>query len=227
MTDATQTIFHFDKQQELLLEDYITSASNQFAVKLIQSWPHWKGQVALIYGPPKSGKSHLAHLWLHQAQGAKLRQEELAALSASEILAQQQHLLLENIENLEDETVLFHLINAVRTTENTSLLLTSTHAPAALDITLADVRSRLIACEQAELHLPDDALLKQLFAKYFSDHQLRITSEVIDYLTSRSERSFQAAAAIVEQLDALALTHKRNITIPFIKEMAPKLGLEV
>lgn len=220
-----QTTFRFDKQHTLLHEDYMISEANRFAATLIQHWPKWKGHIALIYGPKKSGKTHLATIWQHHAHAAKLTSKELYKLSATEILSQHHHILVEDIQSIHDETVLFHLFNAVRENEKASMLLTASAHPNHMNIRLPDLKSRLLAAQLAGLELPDEPLLETLFTKHFSDHQLKVSPEVITYLVSRSERSFSNVASIVETLDRLALTHKRNITIPFIKEMAPQLGL--
>jgi len=223
---SKQAIFQFDKQTELLLENYIISETNFYAVKLVQQWPQWKDNIAIIYGAEKSGKSHLAKIWQQHAQAAKLQAKELEALSVTEILQAQKHFLIEDVSSISNETALFHLFNAVREDKDASMLITAHAHPNQLGVTLADLRSRLISCELAELSLPDEALFRMLLVKHFSDHQLHVSTEVIEFIINRCERSYAAAANLVESLDNLALTHKRNITIPFIKEMAPQLGLE-
>ncbi len=222
-----QATFRFDKQSELLDTDYILSDANSYAARIIQNWPAWEGNIALIYGPAKSGKSHLASIWQQHAHAAKLTSKELYRLSATEILQHHQQILIEDIRSIHDETVLFHLFNAVRAMKGASMLLTASEHPNRLGIRLPDLRSRLLSTQLAALELPDEALLRMVIAKHFSDHQLRVASEVIEFLAARCERSFAAVSALVETLDTLALSHKRNITIPFIKEVAPQLNLSL
>ena len=107
-----QSTFRFEKaQSDLLHEDYIISPANSYAAHIVQSWPKWEGNIALIYGPPKSGKTHLAHIWQQHVHAAKLTSNELYRLSASEIIAQHKHILIENIETIHEETALFHIFN--------------------------------------------------------------------------------------------------------------------
>ena len=218
---STQRHFQFPTTSESLYEDYVIAASNEYAVCLIEHWPSWSCRVALLHGPAKSGKTHLATIWKQRAGAVILSQHELSERPATDILRTCQHILLEDIDTIRQEEALFHLFNEVRNTPGASMLLTANAAVHALNIALPDLVSRLAACETAALNLPDDILMQALLTKHFANRQLHVSSEVIDFLLQRCERSFDAAIRLVDQLDELALAHKRNITIPFIKKMAP------
>ena len=60
---------------------------------------------------------------------------------------------------------------------------------------------------------PDDALLSAVLVKLFTDRQLRVSGEVVHWLTLHMERSFDAARRLVDQLDAAALAERRGITV--------------
>ena len=62
------------------------------------------------------------------------------------------------------------------------------------------------------IETPDDALLQALLMKLFADRQLSPTPATLPYLVTRIDRSFQAAAEIVETLDAAAMEARRPIT---------------
>ncbi len=66
---------------------------------------------------------------------------------------------------------------------------------------------------------PDDELLGGVLVKLFSDRQVRIRPEVVSFLLSRMERSFDAANVLVEKLDRQALSRKRPITVPFVRSV--------
>jgi chromosomal replication initiation ATPase DnaA len=222
----TQSTFSFSKSEAFAREDYIISPGNRYATSLIHEWPQWKGQITLLYGPKASGKTHLAHIWSEHACAKELSSRELYRHSALDLVQTHTHLLIENIENIHDETVLFHLFNAVRETAKATLLMTAKEHPSRLNIRLPDLYSRLISAQLAALELPDETMLYTLFAKHFSDRQLKVSSDVMLYLASRCERSYNSVALLVAQLDLLALTCKRNITIPFIRDMSETLGLD-
>ena len=44
-------------------EDFYVNENNLEASELIKIWPNWFNGAAIIYGPDKSGKSHLASIW--------------------------------------------------------------------------------------------------------------------------------------------------------------------
>ena len=105
------------------------------------------------------------------------------------------------------EETLFHLYNALAGTG--AMLLTARQPAARWPIALADLRSRLRAAPAAAIDRPDDALLAAVMVKLFADRQLRVGAEVITFLVARMERSFAAAAALVEALDRAALADRR------------------
>jgi len=91
-------------------------------------------------------------------------------------------------------------------------LITVRTPPATWRIGLADLASRLRAIPTVELSAPDDALLRAVMIKLFADRQLAVDEALIAYLSTRIERSFAAARAIVDDLDREALRQKRPVT---------------
>ena len=47
----------------------------------------------------------------------------------------------------------------------------------------------------------------------------KATKEVINYIVSHIERSFDSVYTIVKKIDDYSLSHSRDITIPLIKEI--------
>ena len=70
---------------------------------------------------------------------------------------------------------------------------------------------------------PDDGLIGAVLVKIFSDRQLRVGDGVVDYLTKRMERSFDAAGRIADALDHAALAAGRNITVPLARQVLEQL----
>ncbi|MDX5367662.1 MAG: chromosomal replication initiator DnaA, partial [Alphaproteobacteria bacterium] len=140
-------------------------------------------------------------------------------------LVAQRAIILEDLARLtaEGERALFHLVNMVRA-EGAFLLITSREALARLPLALPDLTSRLKAAPQVELGAPDDALLAGILVKLFDDRQLRVTPAVIAYLSSRIERSVEAARQAVAELDTASLSGKRPITVPLAAEILGRQG---
>ena len=60
--------------------------------------------------------------------------------------------------------------------------------------------------------------------KNFADRQLRIEGDVLAYLLARMERSFAGARRIAAAVDAAALAERRNITVPFVRQVIDTMG---
>ena len=124
--------------------------------------------------------------------------------------------VVDNIEEWKNEEALFHLYNHTRT-EKLPLLVTSARLPSALVFTLPDLLSRLKSLPLAEIAPPDDVLLSGVLRKHFSDRQLMVGEEVIDYIVKRTPRSFSALAELAAKLDADSLAQSRTLSVPFVR----------
>ncbi len=199
-------------------EDFLVSDSNTLAVSFIDNWADWPQGRFYIYGPERSGKSHLAASWMAQSGAVRIAASALNTIPIPELV--QTDVVVEDIERLppSDETHLFHLLNFAQN-EGRRLLMTARHAAKHLRITLPDLASRLIATASAEVKAPDDTLLAALFEKQFADRQIRVHPSVISYLITRMERSFAAVDHIVTTLDREALRRKVPITKTLAREV--------
>lgn len=77
---------------------------------------------------------------------------------------------------------------------------------------MPDLASRLQATALTRIDDPDDRLLAAVIAKQFHDRQIIPTPDLIPYLVARIERSFAAAAAVVDRIDRHALAEGRSIS---------------
>lgn len=197
--------------------------SNRAALALVESWPRWPSPVAVITGPPGSGKTHLATIWAASASAAFL---DAAAWSPTpEALPPGGALVVENVDPVDvPQRALFHLINSATETGG-SLLVTARLPPSAWRIDLPDLRSRLRMATPAILDAPDDDLLRRVLVKLFSDRQIGVDKALVDYLLLRMERSLTAAAVLVADLDREALATSRPITRPFAAAVLARTGI--
>lgn len=203
-------------------DDWIVSAANAEATALIERFPDWPGDVVLVTGPVGAGKSHLAHVFAERSGAAILAAEDLADRDPLE-LARNPALVVEDLGEGLDETVLFHLLNAARQAGR-KVLVTAATPPSEWGLRLADLASRLRAATPVALREPDDALLEALLAKLFSDRQTMVDPSVIAFLARRMERSFAAAHDLVAALDREALAAKTPITRAVAARVVAGLG---
>lgn len=191
-------------------EDLIISPSNSSAVALIDAWPDWPANVAVLAGPTGSGKSHMAEIWAEKANAGVCRMSDLQIVSST--ISGHECLVLENAYAGDiDEEALFHVFNRLKS-GGASLLITSREFPVGWQLKLPDLISRIRTAHVVELAEPDDMLLSGILVKLFADRQLQIEHSLIDYLVTRMERSTEAAGEIVSWLDHQALARQRKIT---------------
>ncbi|MEX0307261.1 MAG: chromosomal replication initiator DnaA [Ruegeria sp.] len=209
---ATQLSFDLPSKTALGREDFFVSPANALAVAMISA-TSWPGNKLVLSGPAGSGKTHLAHVWAAETggrivQAAALRYEDVPELARTPIAVEDVPLI---IEDPELQRTMFHLHN-LALAEGHALLMTGRAAPKVWNLPLADLQSRVEGAHYVELDAPDDALLGAVLTKLFTDRQLNPSPDVIAYLVKHMDRSFETAARIVNELDRVALSEKRDIT---------------
>ena len=204
-------------------EDFLVSKCNRSAVRLIDSWPEWQDNAQLLIGQAANGKTHLARVW-QALSGARVVTPNGLDIDLLNTMREGSTLIVEDIDQAGyDEKALFHLLNLARE-KRLFVLLSARDAPSRFDCALPDLRSRLNALPAVRIGPPDDALLKTVMLKHFSDRQLAIDPKVLDFLALRIERSLAAAAVVVAANDRAALGSGRKISRQLVAEV---LGTEV
>jgi len=201
--------------------DFLVAPCNADAHAWLQRWPVWPGAALVLTGPAGSGKTHLVHLFGASSGAAAISAADLTVEAPPRLLAQAGAVAVEDCDQAAaagrlDEAALFHLINLVRETRG-HLLLTGREVAARWPLRLADLISRLRAMPAVAIGAPDDALLAAVLVKQFSDRQIKVGEEVVNYLLGRMERSFAAAADLVDSLDRAALAGQRAVTVPLAR----------
>jgi chromosomal replication initiation ATPase DnaA len=195
--------------------DFLVSSANQAALAWIEAWPDWPTQALALAGPPGSGKSHLARIWVERSRAIFVGAAALSGSLALHLSSGQPIVLEGGQSHVGDpayEEALFHLFNALRAAGR-SLLIVDTEPPARWRIGLKDLASRLATLPVATIEAPDDALLEKLFYKLFADRQLQVAPEIVAFILPRMERSFATVHRIVGDLDRTALVRKSPITL--------------
>jgi chromosomal replication initiation ATPase DnaA len=182
---------------------FVLSDCNRAAAGVLDGWPDDAGQamgarVMALCGPAGCGKSHLARLWAERVGALPLVGAEAA--QADPLDLEGRPVLLDIAQDADDET-LFHLINLAQA-DGGALLLVSRPSPRRWDVSVPDLRSRLDALRVVVMEAPDDRVLAAILRARFAERSIAPGDEVIDYLVRRIDRSAQAAADIVDRLDA-------------------------
>lgn len=206
------------QRNQMKAADFVAAPGNETALALIEAWPDWPGpwRSSAVHGPAGCGKTHLGRILEASATTSGRPVFYLAHIDTLPDLPPAPVLILD--EPRLEEVAFFHLLNRLKN-EDGDLLLLAREAPARWDVKLPDLASRLKAIPAVAVAPPDDALLGAVLAKHFTDRQIAVAPEVIDYLLRQIERSFAAAGDIAERLDQAALAEGRAITIPLARRI--------
>lgn len=205
-------------------EDFMVATCNYEAFKLVDSWPDWPFFAICIYGPEGCGKTHLATIFAHTVSTLTHWPYKIPCIKAKDINFETleyfnlcQCLIVEDLNENIDNEALFHLYNHYRN-EGGYILFTSQQAPARLNFHLPDLRSRMNIVPSAAINEPDDEMLSALFLKLFTDRQITVAPEVINYMLHNTQRSFAYACKLVAEIDNISLAKKRAVSIAIVKE---------
>ncbi len=215
-----QLAFDLPQKPGMGREDFFVTEANRAALEMVDAWPagEERSPLLVLTGPAGSGKSHLAAIWRERTSALLATPRDVVAENLPALLSAGRLVIEDMPGDALDETAMFHLVNMAR--ENgAAVLLASREFPSRWDIALPDLRSRLKAAQVAELGPPDDALLRAVLVKLFTDRQLKVGEGVISYMLSRMERSLAAARELVEEIDRRALEEKANVTRPFVARL--------
>lgn len=161
----------------------------------------WPFRTAILFGPPRSGKSLLADWFVASGRGDAVDDAEST-----------------------DETALFHRWNRAQEGCRPLLLTVATEGANGWQITLPDLASRLGAALRLDIGAPDDAMMADLIAAHAEARGLAIGDDGARYLATRAERSHLAAERIVATVDRLSLERKHAPGMAIWREALEELS---
>ena len=167
---------------------------------------------SFLYGPEKSGKSFLAHIWKNKYNAHKLSN------NFEDLIKKKDDILIDDFHSFDQE-IIFHLVNYC-ILNNLKILITSPYKINDINFKFNDLPSRLKTFSFLEINNPDDEMLLTVLTKLLVDKQFIVNSnDIFDYILRRVDRSYKGIYDIVDKIDVLSLEKKRQLTIPLIKEI--------
>ena len=173
----------------------VVGDANAAVIDALQHPERWPFHVAVLTGPPRSGKSLLAR-WAKGLHGDSLEVIDDAQAT--------------------DETALFHRWNAVQqggTREGGALLLVAGAGEDGWRIALPDLASRIGGSLQLAIGPPDDSFAADLILAHAEARGLSLPDGAADYLVPRTTRSFAAIETLVATIDRISLERQSPATM--------------
>lgn len=184
----------FDWPEDEDRHDFIVTAANAQAIDHLDRWGSWPVRATILTGPRKSGRSLLGRIFRARLGGEVIDDAET-----------------------HDEAAIFHAWNAAQADK--PLLIIADVPPPDWRVRLPDLKSRLAATPQVAINPPDDMLCGLLLTHLLARRGLVLSTEVMNYITARVERSYVMLLRIVDALDSAALSQRRAMTIPFVRDV--------
>lgn len=162
----------------------VVGNANRAVVEALAVAETWPFRTAILFGPPRSGKSLLARWFAESGAGEAIDDADRI-----------------------DETELFHRWNRAQESR-TALLLVASGEVGQWKIALPDLASRMGAALHLEIGTPDDEMLGDLILIHAEQRGLALGADAAAYLAARCERSHIGVERLVAAIDRISLERK-------------------
>ena len=181
-----QRIFNFNNTTNFFEENLIRDISNSNVLNFLDKFPNWETKLINIVGEKKSGKSFILQLFRKKNQFAYINSKEDFEKKYDDLFLIDK-LILDGFQINEDK--FFSLINHF-ILHKKYLIISSREPLTMLEIKLLDLKSRLKEFLLIEIQNPSDNLIYSLILKYFSDNQIVIKKDLVEYIVKKVDRSY-------------------------------------
>lgn len=212
---SKQEIIQFNEKKIFSKDDYIFDETNKSAFEIINSFPNWQNNLVNLVGPKKSGKSlllkilEITHSFLYISEKS-FQKDNLDTIFKSE------RLILDIDVLLEDKV--FSIVNDFYT--NKKYLVISSNKPLTnIQFKLKDLSSRFKLFNIIEILNPSDHLIYSLIIKFFSDNQIVIKKELVNFIVKKIDRSYLRVNNFLEKLNNQSIVEKRKIDFKMINKV--------
>ena len=209
-----QLIFDLPTSENYNPQDYFVSSSNNNVAKLIKIFPDWHNNGIVIFGPAKSGKTHIAYIWKSMANANLYDFKSNFDINT---INTNDNCIFDNFDCIPemDEKSFFQIYNDIIKNKKFILILISNDN---FSVKLRDLNSRIEALNSAKLNNPDDKLIHAIVLKFFHDNQIIVAPDVINFILNRISRNFNEIQIFLNKLNDLSIEHKSKISIPFLNK---------
>ena len=215
MIDMKQFFFNLEIEKNYNKSDFFVNFTNKEAFDLVSLWQEWHNKAAVLFGESKSGKSHLGNIWAEKSNAKLINLKED---NLEKYISKSNNYLIDNFSFVkpDQENIILDIFN--KCSFNNNYILFVCDADIKINFNFKDLESRFNSILSATINKPDDQIIEVIMIKFFSDHQVLISIDVIKYLSSRLDRSYKELYKSLEKINSISLKNKQKITIPFLRE---------
>lgn len=210
---------------------YYPASGNDELIQKLQSCAEGSITSSIyLYGPQKSGRTHLMHAACAHASDLDRRTLYIplgihASISPAlfEGVESLNLICIDDIDAIAGhpvwEEALFHLYNRIAEQQDCRLIVSASASPSEARFALPDLISRMQwgLIYQLQAMADDEKLLA--LQRRAAMRGLQLSDEVGRFLLTRMARDLRTLFDVLDKLDKASMVHQRKLTIPFIKEM--------
>ncbi len=210
-----QKVLNFKFDNSYNEKDFILDSSNEKALLFFNKFPDWENKLINLVGSEKSGKTFLLKILNKKNDFYYLNTFPENNEEFDKLFNFERFLLdLNELDELKFFSILNHCII------NDKYLVVSSLIPLTqLKLSLPDLKSRIKQFYILNIDIPSDQLIYSLILKFFSDNQVVIKKELIEFIVKKIDRSYPRINQFLVKLNDLSIERKKKIDFKLINEI--------
>lgn len=169
----------------------------------------------ILKGEKSCGKTHLLHIFAKKYHVEFLKKEKIPELNLGGYFKADKFYIIEDINEIKDEELIFHMLNSAVEAEAFLILTTSQHHHFAL----RDLTSRLKNIFTIEIKNPSHEAVIQLLANGFSRRQIKIPSRALEFICDHISREYESIIAAIKKVEFFCSESGKNISMKELKRL--------
>lgn len=226
-----QINLRFPIDEAARLERFVCAAANAELLEMLRAIVAGRGPDCIYFHARRGeGRSHLLQAMCHLGDSMRRRSQylpltQLSSFNPKDLFEGLERVDLLCVDDLEAvagdakwETALLHLFNR-EIDAGGRVAIAARNAPMRSGVTLPDLRSRLGAGVVRAMRSLNDEERGTLFRQRAREYGLQIDERTERFILSRAARSSAQLLESLQHLRELAVDHRRQLTVPFVKEV--------
>ncbi|MDX2083594.1 MAG: hypothetical protein SFV53_06390 [Rickettsiales bacterium] len=173
----------------------------------------------ILKGARHSGKTHLLSFFTKKYQAEFLQIEKISQKNLVKIFTTNQFYILEDIDKIENEEMLLHIINSAFEAKAFLILsLIKQHK-----FNLKDLSSRLKNIFALQIKDPKSETIEILLINALSRRQIKVSNHIIDFITNHIAHDYSEIFFIVDAIESYLQVERKNLTTKKITEILAEI----
>ena len=210
-----QKVLNFKFDNSYNEKNFILDSSNEKVLLFFNKFPNWENKLINLVGSEKSGKTFLLKILNKKNDFYYLNTFPENNEEFDRLFNFEKFLL--DVNEL-DEIKFFSILNHCIINDK-FLVVTSLVPLTQLNLSLSDLKSRIKQFYILNIDIPSDQLIYSLILKFFSDNQVIIKKELIEFIVKKIDRSYPRINQFLVKLNDLSIERKKKIDFKLINEI--------